>query len=386
MDKNIAVYGGSFNPPTFGHFHIIEKAATIFDCVYVVVAANASKGQADFTVEERVAMLKDMAHSIDPTDTKIAVTVLPTHVYLADFAYQKGAKFLVRGIRNQMDFSYEADIYRTNRRIQPKVETFYLMPDDAYSLVSSSWVRGLVGCRGWTKVIENAVTPFVLNQLKKQFLKKQFITLLNHPIFKHILRTDAEVLWDDIEIGYGDKDYHGYSHLVNMLEAYETYVPDPVMQDPFLKYAIFYHDVDPSEENSVEIATNNFRMVSRNLDGEDIKDRVTRLILATKHHTCDYEKDDERIIVSLDLMILASNEHTYSDYITGVFNEYLKASGKSREEFTPIWIKGRMEFLNKMLSRRIILPWGEMAAMDEYAINNMRRELDILNSQLLDLK
>jgi hypothetical protein len=55
------------------------------------------------------------------------------------------------------------------------IETIYLMPDDAYSIVSSSWVKNLVGCRGWVKVIENAVTPFVLNELKKQHLKKTFI-------------------------------------------------------------------------------------------------------------------------------------------------------------------------------------------------------------------
>lgn len=378
MNKNVAVYGGSFNPPTMGHYHMIEKAAKIFDCVYVVVAANPEKGKTVFTIDERIAMLKDMAHLIDPSDTKIGVVVLPAHTYLADFAYQKDAGFLIRGIRDQLDFGYEQNIYRTNRRIQPKVETIYLMPDDAYSLVSSSWVRNLVGCNGWTKVIENAVTPFVLKELMRQHLKKQFLDLLTTPIFSHIMRSDPEVLWMELEEAYGSKDYHGYAHLVDMLEALDKYVDKP---DPVMKYAIFYHDFNPSEETSAEIANVKIRMVSRSLDGEDLKDKITRLIRATKHHTCEYDKEDEDIIASLDLMVLSSDTTAYSNYVGDVFNEYCEVSGKSKEEFAPLWKKGRADFLKKMLARKVIYPWDKMKSRDEQARNNMQLELSILTTE-----
>jgi pantetheine-phosphate adenylyltransferase len=373
------MYGGSFNPPTLGHYHMIEKATSIFDIVYVVIAPNAGKGPSDFTVDERLAMLKDMAHKIDRSDTKISVVVLPPHTYLADYAAEKGAKFLIRGIRDQLDFGYEQNIYRTNRRIQPKVETIYLMPDDAYSLVSSSWVRNLVGCKGWTKVIENAVTPFVLKELERIYLKKVFLDLTSNPPFSHLLKGDPEVIWGEIEKGYGPKKHHTYSHLIMMLEALEKFVPNP---DPFMKYAIFFHDVDDSEDKSAEIATSHIRMVSRSLGNEDIKDKISRLIKATKHHTCEYEKEDEQIITSLDLLILAQSYSDYESYIDGVRYEYLLKSGKTEMEFYPLWIKGRSDFLKKMLERKTIFPWPPMYVFNEDAKYNMQQEYADLNKAL----
>jgi len=378
LDKSIAVYGGSFSIPTMGHYHMIEKATQIFDIVYVTIAVNANKQKSDFPLEERLLMLKDMAHDIDPSDTKICITILPEHTYLADFAYQKGAKFLIRGIRDQIDFGYEQNIYRTNKKIQSKVETIYLMPDDAYNLVSSSWIRGIIGCRGWTEVIEYSVTPFVLNSLKRQHLKKIFMDLLKQPIFLKIMRNSNESIWSVIEKAYENNEYHGYSHLIDMLDSYDLYFPDLSMQDPIMKYAIFFHDIDSSEEKSAQIAMSNIRTVNGIGDGEDIRDKIYRLIMATKHNTCEYEKEDEKIIASLDLRILASNRLKYNNYVGDVFSEYLRKSGKSGVEFRPTWISERSAFLKKMLSRRVIFPWCGMDEWNPIAIENMKEELSDL--------
>ena len=81
---------------------------------------------------------------------------------------QLNADFLIRGIRDTIDFPYELNIYRTNRKISHLVETVYLMPDDDFSLVSSSWIKGLVGMRGWKKLIKKDVHPYVLKQLERK--------------------------------------------------------------------------------------------------------------------------------------------------------------------------------------------------------------------------
>lgn len=370
---NSCVMGGSYDMPTLGHYHLIEKAATIFDCVYVILAENASKkSKAMFTEEERIAMLKDMANSIDPSGNKVKVMVSPPNAYLVTLASQLGAKFLIRGIRDQIDFGYEQNIYRTNRKIQPEVETIYLMPDDAYSLVSSSWVKGLVGYTGWTEVIKDCVTPFVLNELKKYYLKGKFMELTKtHPL-NHTLRLDGEDIWSEIVKGYGGKSYHGFTHLMSFLDALYTYVEKP---DPLMVYAIFMHDIDPDEEKSVEIAQDNIRMVSHGMGEEDIKEKIARLVLATKHNTCEYKKEDEQIMASLDLLILASNIDEYAKYVQNVFDEYWKASGKTKEEFMPLWYKGRSEFLQKMLDRKVIFPWAKLSELELPAKIHMRNEL-----------
>lgn len=386
-NKLSCVYGGSFDPPTNGHYHLVKKAATIFDSVYVVLAENTNKkSKAMFTDKERLAMLQDMANSIGPTHVK--VSILPQSSYLANFAYELGAGFLIRGIRDQLDFGYEQNIYRTNRYIQPNIETIYLMPDDAYSLVSSSWIKGLIGCNDWTNVIKDSVTPFVLNELKKRFLKDKFLDLVQNTSFRHfVMQGREDNIWKEICKHYEDKDYHGFDHLINFFEALYTYNPNP---DPIMVYSVFMHDINPSEEKSAQIANSFLRMISRTLNDEGLQDRITRLIMATKHNTCIYDKEDEQIIASIDLLVLAKPSTQYEKYVKKVFNEYLKASGKTREEFLPGWQNGRMKFLKKMLDRKVIFPSEKFRNMDsgecDYCFEriaraNMTTELNILKEQ-----
>ena len=378
---NSCVMGGSYDPPTAGHYHLIKKASTIFDCVYVILAENATKkAKSMFTDEERIAMLNDMAKSIDPSGNKVKVMVSPPSMYLANLANKLGAKFLIRGVRDQIDFGYEQNIYRTNRLIQPQVETLYLMPDDAYSLVSSSWIKSLIGCSGWTDVIKGGVTPFVLNELKKKYLEGKFFDLFKtHPL-NDIDAQYARELWGEIVKSYGQKSYHGFDHLIHFFDGASTYIDS---RDTVMDYSIFMHDIRISEQESAELATANFsfedKLMSTLYNTESLKNKVTRLIMATTHNTCEYVKEDEQIIASLDLRILASSVDEYIEYSRNVFDEYWKMSGKTKEEFIPLWKKGRSEMLQKMLARRVIFPWKKMKHMETPARCNIKLELDLLN-------
>ena len=143
----MAIYAGSFDPPTNGHVDIIHRAASLFDTLVVAVAHNPRK-QYLFTVEERVELLRE-ATGHDP---RIEIDVIDG--LLVDYARRKGAAAVIRGLRAVADFDFEFQMACMNHHLAPKVETVFLMTAQEYLFVSSSLVKE-VGSFG------GDVTPFV---------------------------------------------------------------------------------------------------------------------------------------------------------------------------------------------------------------------------------
>jgi pantetheine-phosphate adenylyltransferase len=129
-----AIYPGSFDPVTLGHWDIILRAEKLVDRLVVAVLHNPSKTPA-FTVEERVAMLQDLFGNHP------AIVITSFHGLLVDFAKTQGAQFIVRGVRAFSDFEYEFQMALMNRKLAPELETVFLMPKEKYSAVSSRLVR-----------------------------------------------------------------------------------------------------------------------------------------------------------------------------------------------------------------------------------------------------
>jgi pantetheine-phosphate adenylyltransferase len=129
-----AIYPGSFDPVTLGHWDIIQRAEKLVDRLVVAVLHNPAKTAA-FTVEERVAMLRDLVGDHP------SVEVTNFHGLLVDFARSQGAQFIVRGVRAFSDFEYEFQMALMNRKLAPELETVFLMPKEKYSAVSSRLVR-----------------------------------------------------------------------------------------------------------------------------------------------------------------------------------------------------------------------------------------------------
>ncbi len=129
-----AIYPGSFDPVTLGHWDIIQRAEKLVDGLVVAVLHNPSKTSA-FTVEERVAMLRELVGDHP------GVTITSFHGLLVDFAKSQGAQFIVRGVRAFSDFEYEFQMALMNRKLAPELETVFLMPKEKYSAVSSRLVR-----------------------------------------------------------------------------------------------------------------------------------------------------------------------------------------------------------------------------------------------------
>ena len=137
MSNKICIYPGTFDPVTLGHMDIIRRAAGIFDEVYVGMLINQQK-KFYFTQEQRMEMLREATKNIE-------------HVYvesfdglLIDYANTKGARFVVRGIRNATDYEYEQQMAVINRTLKPDLETVFLTASAGMDVVSSTFVRELI--------------------------------------------------------------------------------------------------------------------------------------------------------------------------------------------------------------------------------------------------
>lgn len=135
MEK-IAVFAGSFCPFTKGHEDIVRKALPLFDKLIIAIGHNIHKKDL-FSVEERLQWIKSI-YKDTPSIQVVAYTGLTV-----DFCKELGAKFLVRGIRNPLDFMQEQELAQVNRRLNPEVETVFLLSSPEWEFVSSSLVREL---------------------------------------------------------------------------------------------------------------------------------------------------------------------------------------------------------------------------------------------------
>lgn len=141
MKNSIAICPGSFDPVTYGHLDIITRASSMFDKVIVVVAGNSSK-HCSFTPEERVAMIKKCISDLPN------VEVDHYGGLLADYAAQRGATAIIKGLRAMSDFEYEFQMALTNKKLNPNVETLFLTTAAQNMYLSSSMVKQIASMGG----------------------------------------------------------------------------------------------------------------------------------------------------------------------------------------------------------------------------------------------
>ncbi len=139
--ETCAVYPGTFDPITYGHSDLVERASRLFDRVIVAVAGTTGKNPV-FPLEERVVLAESVLEHLSN------VTVLPFTGLLVDFVQAQRAQFILRGLRAVSDFEYEFQLAGMNRQLAPEVETIFLRPADQYAYVSSSLVREIATLGG----------------------------------------------------------------------------------------------------------------------------------------------------------------------------------------------------------------------------------------------
>ncbi len=161
-----AVYAGSFDPVTNGHMHMIREGAQLFDELVVAIGSNPDK-RYTFSLDERMEFLR------------LSVEGIPNvkldhfeNLFLVDYANSIDARYVLRGIRNPNDYEYERGMRHINEDMNPNVVTAFLIPPRQISEVSSSFVKGLVGPRGWERVVKDYLPPATYEHFVAHFSQK----------------------------------------------------------------------------------------------------------------------------------------------------------------------------------------------------------------------
>lgn len=155
------VYPGTFDPITYGHMDLIERALRQFDKVIVAVAASPKKRPL-FSLEQRVAMARAVTKGMG------TVEVEGFHNLLVDFAREKGAYTILRGLRVVSDFEYEFQLANMNRVLAPDVESLFLTPSEQYSFISSTFVREIALLNGDVTKMVHPIVQEALNEIYLQ--------------------------------------------------------------------------------------------------------------------------------------------------------------------------------------------------------------------------
>jgi len=157
-----AIFPGSFDPVTNGHLDIIQRGCKLFDEIIVAILVNPEK-TAFFTVEERSQILAEVLKTIERGDCR--VTVDSFEGLLVQYAAEKEAHAILRGIRAISDYEYELQMALMNRRLQPRLETVFMMPAEEYSYVSSRLVKEVFQLGA---PIEGLVPPLVEERMRQK--------------------------------------------------------------------------------------------------------------------------------------------------------------------------------------------------------------------------
>lgn len=155
----IAVYPGTFDPITNGHIDVIERGTKMFDEVHVVIAIN-SKKKTLFTEQERIEMVKESLADNNKVKVKFHDGLI------VDYAVENNAIALLRGLRSVTDFEYEMQIALMNRKMQPSLQTVFLMPHEKYTYLNSSIIREI---SKYKQNVSEFVPPPVEKRLKEKF-------------------------------------------------------------------------------------------------------------------------------------------------------------------------------------------------------------------------
>jgi pantetheine-phosphate adenylyltransferase len=159
--SELAVYAGSFDPPTYGHLDLIERASKLFPRIVVAIGVHPSKKPL-LSFDERVALLKEISKPFPN------VSVDSFEGLLVEYVHRVGASAIVRGLRAAMDFEYELQIAHANADLRPEIDTVFLPTRTNYGFISASLVREIASHHG---DISRYAPPSVCEALRAKFPK-----------------------------------------------------------------------------------------------------------------------------------------------------------------------------------------------------------------------
>jgi pantetheine-phosphate adenylyltransferase len=156
MKTSIAIYPGSFDPVTNGHLYLIERGEKMFDKLIVAVLKNVDK-EPLFSLDERIDMLRQVTKQWDSVEIDVFQGLL------VEYARKRGAAVILRGIRAVSDYEYELQMALMNRKLEPRLETVFMLPGETYSYLSAKLVREIAHLGG---PLTGLVPPIVEQRLR----------------------------------------------------------------------------------------------------------------------------------------------------------------------------------------------------------------------------
>jgi len=156
MTDRVAIYPGSFDPPTNGHLDIVQRAAQLFDRVVVAVGTNLAK-KTFFSDDDRIALMREACADLPNVEVRGFDTLT------VELARKVGARFVIRGIRALSDFEFEFEMANMNRRLAPEIEMVFLMTSPEYLFLSASRVKELAA---FGAPVDDMVPPGVARRLR----------------------------------------------------------------------------------------------------------------------------------------------------------------------------------------------------------------------------
>lgn len=172
--ERVGLYPGTFDPMTLGHSDVIHRATKILDRLVIGVAINRDKGPL-FTLDERVEMVEDELSALAERLHGCTIEVKPFDNLLMHFAMDVGAQVIVRGLRAVSDFEYEFQMVGMNERLNPEIETVFLMATDKYQFIASRLVKEIAKLGG---DISEFVSPRVATRLYERYGQDQLLNKL----------------------------------------------------------------------------------------------------------------------------------------------------------------------------------------------------------------
>jgi pantetheine-phosphate adenylyltransferase len=161
MNDVLAVYAGSFDPPTFGHFDLVERASRVFGSVIIAIGHHPTKKPL-FSLEERIVLLREITKDIPN------VRIDTFDGLLIHYCERVGARVIVRGLRAATDFEYELQIAHANADMSPTIDTFFLPTRTKYTFISASLIREIASHGG---DVQHYAPAIVCEALKQKFKK-----------------------------------------------------------------------------------------------------------------------------------------------------------------------------------------------------------------------